>query len=82
MLNFYACVPFPVFKMFCRKVKEKLFIDLPKEIKVLSFISDVSLIVCILTFETEEYPVKERMILFISSYVKFQLPAKDILRGL
>jgi len=70
------------FKIFCRKVKEKLFIDLPKEIKVLSFISDVSLIVCILTFETEEYLIKEQLILFESSYVKFQLPAKDILRGL
>ena len=68
--------------MLCRKVKEKLFIVLSTEINVLSFISDVSTIVSILTFESEEYLVKKRMILFISSYVIYQLPAKDILRGL
>ena len=82
MLKFYACVLFTVFKMLCRKVKEKLFIDLPKEIKVLSFISDLSLIVCILTVETEEYLVKERLILFVSSYEKSYLHANIIFRGL
>ena len=82
MLKFYACAPFPVFNMFRKKVRENFLIVLPKEIKVLSFISDVSVIVCILTVETEEYLVKERLILFVSSYEKSYLHANIIFRGL